>query len=217
MDIKLVQFSIVVVANDHNPSLINPDFLEGEGIINEKWGLKRAGDAITTPPFATVPYEGGITVTVESNKLQVVDQGCEVPAQSHLPDIIKGYIEVLPHVPYLAIGVNFNGAIDMPDPGTFLKKHFFKEGKWDTDETPLESVGLRFVYSRNEGRVVLTIDPVHKAENKNDEAILANANFHRDCDKEKPAKDQINSFIENIEADWKYYLGLVSNVLDEDD
>lgn len=216
MDIELVQFSIVVVANDHNPSLINSDFLEREGIIDGKWGWKLAGDAITTPPFATVPYDAGITVTVETNKLQVVDQRSEAPTQSRLADIVNRYIEVLPHVPYLAVGINFNGAVKMSDPGTYLKKHFFKEGKWDSEETPLESVGLRLVYSLEEGRLVLTIDQAHRMGDKNDKVILVNANFHRDCDKEKPANAQIISFIKNIETDWKYYLSLVSNVLNQD-
>ena len=124
MDIELVQFSIVLVANDHNPSLINPDFLEREGIIDEKWGWERAGDPITTPPFATVPYEGGVTVTVEPSKLQVVDRGSKVPTQSHVGDIVNRYVQVLPHVPYRAVGINFNGAVKMPDPGAYLKKHF---------------------------------------------------------------------------------------------
>lgn len=215
MDIELVQLSIVVVANEHNPSLINPDFLEREGIIDAKWGWKRSGDAITTPPFATLSYDSGVTITVETNKLQVVDQGCETPAQSHLADIVNRYIDVLPHVPYIAVGINFNGAVKLPSPGSYIKKHFFKEGKWDSDETPLDTVGLKFVYSHDGDRVILTIDQAHKVGDKNDEAILANANFHRECDKGMPVKDQIHSFVNKIEADWKYYIALVSDVLNE--
>ncbi len=216
MDIKLVQFSIVVVANEHNPSLINPDFLEREGIIDNRWGLERVGDAITTPPFATVSYKGGITVTVEANKFQVVDQECDEPTQSYLPDIVARYIEVLPHVPYVAVGINFNGIMSIPDPASYLENHFLKNGGWDSTEHPLESVGLRFVYSRDGGRVVLTVDPAHKANNRSDEAILVKANFHRDCDDETPAAEQVNNFIRNVEADWKYYLKLVSDALYEE-
>jgi hypothetical protein len=216
MDIKLVQFSIIVVGKDHNPSLINPDFLERLGIIDENWGWSRAGDSITTPPFATVPYDSGVTVTVETNKLQVIDQAGLIPLESHVTEIVKRYIEVLPHIPYQAVGINFSGAVTMADPGIYLKKHFFREGKWDTAEHPLESVGLKFMYPLAAGRAVLTMDEAHKVGNKDEEAILVNVNFHRDCVKAESANDQIANFIQNIAVDWDYYLNLVSNVLDDD-
>ena len=94
MDIELIQFSIVLVANDHNPSLINPDFLERTGIIDKEWGWKPKGDLITTPPFATVPYDSGVTITVETNKLQVVDQSGAIPTRSRASSIIIKYINL---------------------------------------------------------------------------------------------------------------------------
>jgi len=76
MNIDLVQFSIIVVANDHNPSLINPDFLERTGIVDAAWAWKRGTDAISTPAFATLSYDAGVTITVEPRKLQLGSQSC---------------------------------------------------------------------------------------------------------------------------------------------
>lgn len=216
MDIELIQFSIVLVANDHNPSLINPDFLERTGIIDKEWGWKPKGDLITTPPFATVPYDSGVTITVETNKLQVVDQSGAIPTRSRASSIIIKYIDELPHIPYQAIGINFNGAVKRTDSGEYLKKHFLKIGKWDTEESPLQSVGLKLVYDFSECRVVLGLDQAHKAGDKREEAILASGNFHRDCDNSKSANEQISDFVGNIEGDWGYYQNLVSNALEED-
>ena len=79
MNISHFEFSVVVVANDHNPSILNPDFLERQGIVQEGWGWTVMGSAITTPPFATVSYDSGVTVSVESNRLQVTDTSAAVP------------------------------------------------------------------------------------------------------------------------------------------
>lgn len=66
-----LEFSVVVVANDHNPTILNPDFLERQQIVPQTWGWKVADPAITTPPFAMVVYDSGVTVSVEPNKLQI--------------------------------------------------------------------------------------------------------------------------------------------------
>jgi len=216
MDIKLVQFSIVLVGKDHNPSLINPDFLERQGIVDPQWGWKRLGDPITTPPFATVSYDSRVTVTVESNKLQVVDTTGVNPSESRIAEIVSSYIKELPHIPYQAVGINFRGAITMAHPGKYLKEHFFKDGKWDTQQRPLGSVGLKLVYTIEGVRAVLSIDEAHKAGDKLEEAILVNVNFHRDCNKAEPANAQIVKFLQGIKADWECYLGMVANALDND-
>lgn len=65
-----ISFSVVVIANDHNPTILNPDFLRTNNIIPSDYAVK---NTVTTPPFSTVEYENGITISVEIDKLQVIN------------------------------------------------------------------------------------------------------------------------------------------------
>ena len=72
MTLRLIQFSGVVLGQFHNPTILNPNFLETEGIVPKSWDWKVSKN-ITTPPLAVVTYTNGVTITVEPNKLQVTD------------------------------------------------------------------------------------------------------------------------------------------------
>ena len=152
MDISHFEFSVVVVANDHNPTILNPDFLERQRIVQEGWGWKVMGPAITTPPFATVSYDSGVTVSVESHRLQVIDSSAPGgPQSSKVVDIARRYVEVLPHVRYSAVGINFRSVVEHADANAFLKAHFLKSGVWDSEAHPLQTMGLKLVYPLDGG------------------------------------------------------------------
>src|SRR4030067_789379 len=104
MKADLMQFSVVIAGNVHNPSLLNPDFLTVRRIVPEDWGWKILEPVIVTPPIATVRYSSGVSITVEHNKLQIVDVGSErVPSKSKALDIARGHVKTLPHIRYTAV------------------------------------------------------------------------------------------------------------------
>ena len=49
--------SVVVTAEFHNPSILNPDFLVSREIIPADWVVT---EAVTTPPVSVVRYNNGI-------------------------------------------------------------------------------------------------------------------------------------------------------------
>ena len=216
---KLLQFSIVVLATDHNPTILNPDFLRLQEIVPADWGWDLASPPITTPPFATVPYESGVSISVESNKLQVADNKVTEPSESKIVAMVKRYVEVVPHVRYTAVGINFRFAIELDDADAYLKAQFLKDGAWDSEENPMKSVGLKFVYPVTTGRLVLSIDSgivetvvderVHQKP-----VIIANANFHRDLDTTKlPTSEQVPNYLDEAPGDWDRFSRLVSDML----
>ena len=121
MSRKLLQFSIVVLATDHNPTILNPDFLRLQEIVPADWGWDLASPPITTPPFATVQYESGVSISVESNKLQVADNKITEPTESKIIAMVKRYVAVIPHVRYTAVGINFRSAVELDDANAYLK------------------------------------------------------------------------------------------------
>lgn len=216
---KLLQFSIVVLATDHNPTILNPDLLRLQEIVPADWGWDLASPPITTPPFATVQYESGVSISVESNKLQVADNKVTEPTESKIVAMVKRYVEVVPHVRYTAVGINFRFAIELDDADAYLKAQFLKDGAWDSEENPMKSVGLKFVYPVTTGRLVLSIDSgivetvvderVHQKP-----VIIANANFHRDLDTTKlPTSEQMPNYLDEAPGDWDRFSKLVSDML----
>jgi hypothetical protein len=217
MNIIHFEFSVVVVANDHNPTILNPDFLERQGIVQEGWGWKVTGPVITTPPFATVSYDSGVTVSVESHRLQVIDTSAPGgPQSSKVVDITRKYVEVLPHVRYSAVDINFRSIVEHADANAFLKARFLKSGVWDSEAHPLQTVGLKLVYPLDGGRIILGLDGGTVTQRLEEEIkqlsdILVHANFHRDCH-DHPGNAQVIAHLGNAEKDWAAYQSILSDL-----
>ena len=218
MNVSHFEFSVVVVANDHNPTILNPDFLERQGIVQEGWGWKVMGPAITTPPFATVSYDSGVTVSVESHRLQVTDTSATGgPQSSKVVDIARRYVEVLSHVRYSAVGINFRSLVAHADADAFLKAHFLKSGVWDSEAHPLQTVGLKLVYPLDGGLLTFSLESgvvIQRLEEESKQAsgVLVYGNFHRDCHG-YPSRDQVIGRLGNVEQDWAAYESILSDLL----
>lgn len=217
METRLAQFSIVVVGQVHNPTILNPDFLTLRDIVPADWGWKTEA-TLTTPPFAFVRYASGMSIVVEQNKLQVVDARCDAPADSKASHIAQRYVTTLPHVKYMAVGNNFQCIVKVEKPSIFLRDRFLKPGKWNSADRRLDGLGLQFVYPLPQGRVVLSLDvgevkdKTSEEEEHLEEIIVANANFHRDCTG-YPADAEVAALIQKYQFDWEFCKELLHDVL----
>lgn len=219
MDFNKTQFSIVVLAKDHNPTILNPDFLTHREVVPEDWSL--ASPPITTPPFSSVRYGNGITITVETNKLQVTEEDSANPARSDISGVIERYIQTLPHVHYSAVGLNFRVMISIDDVNNFVKDRYLKQGPWDSSQNPLESVGFKFAYSLNPGQLVVSIDvgqvnlvaQENEPMNESKEMLLLGANFHREC-AEYPSDKEAIKIIKGAAKDWKRFGSLMTDIVE---
>lgn len=218
MNIHKLEYSIIVTANDYNPTILNPDFLSINNIIPAEWEWKVVGSPITTPPFATVQFENRVSLSVDVNKFQIKDRSENVDLQQNkIKEIAQKFIEVLPHVRYSAVGINFVSMIEQTQPDTFLKDHFIKKGNWDNESNNLEGVSLTLSYPLKGGKLVLAIDSgsgIFKLKDQREkvDGILASANFHRDCSG-YPANEQVIEYIGNLEKDIKYYNKIIGEIL----
>jgi hypothetical protein len=218
MKISHLEFSVVVVASDHNPTILNPDFLERQGIVQAAWGWRVAGLPITTPPFATVSYDSGVSVSVETSRLQVLDPSAENgPPPSKAVEVARRYVEVLPHVRYSAVGTNFRSLVERAEAHAFLKGHFLKSGPWDNEAHALKAVGLKLVYPLEGGQVTLALDAgtvTQRLEEERTEVsgVLIHGNYHRDC-RGYPSQDQVIEHLGQADKDWTYYQDLLSDLL----
>lgn len=218
METKLLQFSIVIAGKAHNPTILNPDFLSVRGIVPPEWNWETTEATITTPPFSVVNYKQGVSITVEHEKLNVVDAHSKQPSESRIPEIVKRYLATLPHVRYTAVGINFHGIVRAENPNVFLRERFLKAGKWNSSRWALEALGLRFVYPLTSGKLVLSLDvgevqEQERGEEHSRDVIIARANFHRDCTT-YPADQQVVGHVEKHIDDWSSYKQLIHDLLD---
>jgi hypothetical protein len=219
---RLLQFSVVLAGKVHNPSILNPDFLRLRSIVPDEWGWEVAEGGLTTPPLALVPYKQGTVITVEHEKLQVVDGATQQPSQSKAAEIAHRYVQTLPHVRYTAVGINFQAAIAIADPRGFLKERFLKPGSWDSERHVLQALGLRFVYPLSGGRMVASLDvgevsaiATNTGEEPARPAVIVGANFHRDCS-QYPADKEVIQHLSKASECWQEFLSLMRDILDVD-
>ncbi len=213
MNKKHLQFSIVVLATDHNPTILNLIFLRLQTIVPSEWGWELASPPITTQPFATVQYESGVSISVEPNKLQVADNKVTKLPESKIVAIVKRYVEVVSHVRYITVGSNFRTVIELDDADACLKAQFLKKGLWDSEENPMKSVGLRFVYPAASGRLILSINSgIDQVQQKS--VIIADANFHRDLDTtDLPTSKQVPDYLDKASDDWDRFNKILTDML----
>jgi len=210
MKIHPLEFSIVVVGQDCNPTILNPDFLRYRKIVPEEWDWKVEGPAITTPAFATVPYDNGVTITVEPTRVSFIDRKCGSDvAASKATNVARAYIDVLPHVRYTGAGINLRTLIQMDDPEAYLKKCFIKHGPWEKLEQPLESAAITLTYPHDGARFNLSLEGATVTIAKADRTerwrgVLAAANFHRDCE-EYPTDRQVIEHVDHAPSDASYF------------
>jgi hypothetical protein len=196
MELQVLSGSVVVLAEQHNPTILHPAFLESQKIVEGAWELAEA--PICTPPVSVVRYANGLTFTTEVNKFQVVDEG-EVTnmSQSRAGAMAASYISALPHVRYTAVGINFTGIIVCDQGGAFLIEKFLKPGSWHCQANEPQALGVKLVYPLDETRLHLSLDPGEASRadaEKKMIGILVNANFHTPISGLEEARRAIGTF-----------------------
>jgi hypothetical protein len=180
-EFRLKTFSIVIVAKNHNPTLLNPDFLRANKIVAED---KKVIETLTTPPVSIVKYEDGLSITLESEKFQVQQPAHdEFKEDWESPQVAIAFVRTLPHVAYKGVGLNWIGIWPHENPREWLKERFVASGPWSNEDFRLNSVGIRFTYAlTGESRCNLSLDAGDAKDSigNKEPCITVSANYHHD-------------------------------------
>jgi hypothetical protein len=123
MSLEAKSVALVVTATVHNPSILNPDFLLQNGIVSQDWGT--ATDFVSIPSFSTLKYPNrGIQLTCQEERLQFEKQLSSDRNFADLVDCASKYVNVLPHVPYRALGINCDFRSVKPRVANWAKERF---------------------------------------------------------------------------------------------
>lgn len=211
MDYRFSEFTIVILASANNPSILNPDFLRLNQIVDKDFNPV---ESISTPPVSHVKYREKVAITVDFERLTFADTDEErIPFRSPIPSITSKYIEVLRHVPYKAVGINFNGYYECShiEPSQFILNKFIKNGPWTEFSGSAPTIGLSLSYKIEEVTLTLTISPaVTKKGERTFPSIAINSNFH--CDPKEKNMENILKYIQKWETYFKQLNDLASKI-----
>lgn len=163
--------SVVVTAEFHNPSILNPDFLVAHQIVPASWTV---AETLTTPPLSVVKYDNGASLTVDQSRLTVTENtGPRFGEAYRVHDIGRAYLRTLPHVPYRSLGLNCRISARQDDPGQWLVERF--ASGWLQNEPTLK--GMRPKFALLADRAVCHIGLLDVEED--DKAlVVADCNVH---------------------------------------
>jgi hypothetical protein len=182
VNLEILNTSVVVLAKQHNPTILHPSFLVSEEIVPSDWEV--AEPPVSTPVFAIVKYKNGIVFNVDENKFQVNDNQIKDDfRKSPISDLARKYAQKLPHVNYKAVGINFKGFVECAKPQTIVIDRFLKPGIANFNDNKPKALGLRIVYELPNVRLRLSCDSgkIKNADNEKErEGILIDANYHMD-------------------------------------
>ena len=210
MNLYDFSFSVVVIAENNNPTILNPDFLIRNDIVPADWKVDQGKPIFSTPALSRFEYELGVSFQMDPERLIVRDSipdGDIFP----VPEIMINYMKAVPHVKYHSLGLNYEKVLifdDVEKTKLFQRAHFLKDGPWNREGNLSEFVS-KFVYSLSDSQCNVTfssytdIRPASLGEDYKSGLILS-GNFHRDykmMDDHNERNDKIVSHISNWEID----------------
>lgn len=123
--------SMVILAESHNPSTLNRDFLVLHDIIPEEWTVT---ETLVTPLLSVIQYDNGIRLQVHGRRLEISKE-CDLPLCDYTDDWLYGiatsYVDILSYMPYQGLGVNYTVSVVYQNPSEWITKRFLKFAPWD--------------------------------------------------------------------------------------
>ena len=168
--ISLHSVSVVVTAQFHNPSILNPDFLASREIVPADW---KVAETLTTPPVSIVKYENGVEWSVDQSRLTVAEQsGPEFGNSYRVHRLVIAYLRKLPHVPYRSLGLNCQVSKPQANPQRWLIERFGV--KWLSDAPAVLGMTPKFALDAGDAVCQIGIGDAPK----NSERIVLECNMH---------------------------------------
>lgn len=162
--------SVVVTAEFHNPSILNPDFLASHEIVPKDWV---AAERLTTPPVSVVKYDNGVDWTVDQSQLAVTEKVGPAFGDSYrIHALAVAYLRTLPHVPYRSLGLNCRVSRQQQQPRRWLLERF--GARWLSDEPAV--LAMTPTFALDAGDAVCHIGAAVSSEN--DARIVLDCNLH---------------------------------------
>ncbi len=217
--VHLAQFSIVLVVNQIDPSIFNPDFLRHNQIVDPDSQVSEP--PTTTPQFAQVRFKDAVAVKVDPKRVIFEQTGDPLqPRELRPPGMAMRFATLFPNVVYKAIGINptgvpfLDGAVDHR---VHIRDILLDQGQWLCFNNARPKLNLHAAYRLPDKNITLDVLDADSSEPEaSPRTIVAfRANIHRELQE----TDQIerNQHLLSVLAKWdedlKDFEALVTNFI----
>ena len=187
MPSRLVNSSVVVVANDVNLSIFKPPWLLRNGILLE---AELEGEILLSPVTVQVPTEHFV-LGVMPNRIQLELPREYEKAGQDVQRVVGGIVRTLPHTPYNAVGINFHYEVDPPGSEPFAAWNRRVCASPLAERIAPAGDGARYgfyvSFDAMDARLKMDVKPITRKQSGPDareqaaeEHLAVNMNFHRD-------------------------------------
>ena len=218
--IDLIEFSIVLVATSNNPSILNPDFLFHNDIVDVSHKVR--DPRISTPAFSQVTFEDGLTVKADPDRVVFEQRGSKLTTEAIVcPEIARRYLEEVPHVPYRAVGINPKGhRRSASQAGHRVADALIDHGAWMSFKDLTPEIQLKAVYRYSDRTISMDIAEAERRGQgpKPIPGMLFQANIHREIQATDATKriQAISSIFSSWTDDLEDFLSLVAKFHSQD-
>ena len=180
--IALMEVSVVLVINGNNPSMLNPDFLRHNGIVDVD--LQLAAQPVSTPLLSQVVFEGGIGVIADPERFVFSHHGEMLTTDTcKSPTIAKRFLEKNKNMQCSAVGINPK-SIKRLDGSTEanMTNMLIGNGEWISFKGIRPEIRLKATYEYEKRKISIDVfKSMHKDENGLESYdVVFQANIHRD-------------------------------------
>ncbi|MBE0516023.1 MAG: hypothetical protein IBX41_01350 [Methanophagales archaeon] len=200
MEVKPRRKDIVIIASAHNPSIIAPQWLKDNSLI-----LEEPIHFVHTPDFSLFESES-FSLLVDHQRLQITAKKQDDATLNSLADLAAKYVDLLPHIPYQSLGLNFTWSVEMAEGETLPKIEVNING---TDLLSVfEDHDVHYggiIYARS---AIYVLKLVIESQEKN--SLINNFNFHHEL-KGRSLED-IRQFIGNFSTRYDDSLRILKNL-----
>lgn len=216
--IRIRELSIVIAAQNHNPTILNPDFLARNEIAQTDWQLAQA--PVCVEPFAEVQYANGISVVSESQKIIFTQPGESLTQEDII--VVKmahQYVKTVPHVDYRGVGINPKGDIGFPTKEAsrrYIMGKLIAAGPWQSyGKAPVRG-SATFLFELEATKLFLGIQEAERRDPNGTlvPVVVFSGNFHYALPKspKETALKALSDVLDSWEICWREYTGLVNSV-----
>jgi hypothetical protein len=158
--LNIQELAIAIVAEQHSPTLLTPDFLKYSGVVPADWQLARP--PVATSTAAQVIFQNGVNIVAQGNRITFAELiGGKEPTEVAVAEVARRYGAALPQVTYQAVGINLRGVVPFDGVNQTARQYLFgtllSPGPWqEFGQEPVQAA-LRFVYGLEQGRLDLEV------------------------------------------------------------
>lgn len=212
------EFGIIIAAKNHNPTLLNPDFLKYSGIVPTEWELAR--QPISTQNVSQVAFTNGVLIVAEPTRVIFIEaiEGKAV-AEIIVADIAKKYVQALPNVEYEAVGLNPRSymSFDQQQDAArqYLAEMLLSPGPWQEVGTAPVRATLNLVYTLERCPFYLTVSEaaLRNPDETSTPIVLFNGSFsYQVIGETVPERlKKLHQLIDNWQADLLTYQDIINS------